>query len=245
MLTAALLLGACSRKSTQSASATAPDPFGRIPQPGDTRVKLETNYGDIVMLLYGDVPKHTRNITALVNEKIFDGMLFHRVIKDFMIQTGDPTSGTAPDGVLLGDAHLGYYVDAELMFPKYFHRRGVVAAAREPDDVNPRRESCSCQFYIVEGRKFTDSELDYQESRVVERDRKAGWMQEGDTFRFPAGIREVYKTEGGTPWLDGAYTVFGHVLEGMDVVDRIQTVATDKNDRPLEPVKIVRATVLK
>lgn len=206
-------------------------------QNDNTKVMLETDKGNIELILYEETPLHHDNFIKLVNEGYFDGVLFHRVIKDFMIQSGDPDSRNAAPGALLGEGGPDYTVPSEFRFPKIFHRRGVLAAAREGDDVNPERASAASQFYIVWGKVFDDEGLDKVQIRLDERT--------NGTIKLTPEIREVYKTVGGTPHLDGQYTIFGEVLSGMDVVDAIQNVTTDENDRPLEDIRILKAYVIK
>lgn len=248
--------------------------------PGDVKVLLHTTEGDITILLYGDTPRHTENFVKLVKSGHYDGLLFHRVINDFMIQGGDPSSKDAPKGKMLGDGDMPYEIEAEIDFPKHFHHRGAIAAARQGDAVNPEKKSSGSQFYIVTGRKFVAGQLDAMDHKAVMKKKQevfdrlsaeyrdsimsmrrnrdhAGLdalrdklaeeterLTANDSTFFTPEQREVYMREGGTPHLDGGYTVFGRVLSGMDVVDKIQKVETDGNDRPLEDVRIISATVL-
>lgn len=248
--------------------------------PGDVKVLLHTTEGDITILLYGDTPRHTENFVKLVKSGHYDGLLFHRVINDFMIQGGDPSSKEAPKGKMLGDGDMPYEIEAEIDFPKHFHHRGAIAAARQGDAVNPEKKSSGSQFYIVTGRKFVAGQLDAMDHKAVMKKKQevfdrlsaeyrdsimsmrrnrdhAGLdalrdklaeetdrLTANDSTFFTPEQREVYMREGGTPHLDGGYTVFGRVLSGMDVVDKIQKVETDGNDRPLEDVRIISATVL-
>lgn len=200
-------------------------------------VMLETTKGNIRIALYNETPRHRDNFIKLVKEGFYDGLLFHRVIDRFMIQTGDSASRHAAPGQLLGDSPESYKVKAEIMYPALFHKRGAVAAARESDNVNPERESSASQFYIVYGRRFNDSMLDDVQLKLDK--------NTGGTVKLTPEIREAYKRLGGTPHLDGQYTVFGEVIEGLETVDSIQQVETDKNDRPIEDIKIIRATVIK
>ena len=200
----------------------------------EDHVVLETTMGSIELKLYDATPLHRDNFKNLVREGDYDSLLFHRVIKDFMIQGGDPDSKNAAPGLLLGEGDKPYTVPAEFRLDEgIFHRRGVLAAAREGDDVNPEQRSSAMQFYIVWGRVFDEAGLDQMQERL---DRRTG-----GSVKLTPEIREVYKTIGGTPHLDGQYTVFGEVVSGLDVVDAIQQVATDENDRPLEDVRIIRA----
>lgn len=200
-------------------------------------ILLETTMGNIRLALYNETPLHRDNFLKLVRDGYYDGNLFHRVISRFMIQSGDSTSRHAKAGEQLGEGDLDYRIPSEIVFPKYFHKRGALAAAREGDDINPNRESSAAQFYIVYGRRFNDEML----AKVQERITKA---TDGKITLTPE-IRQAYFERGGTPHLDGQYTVFGEVLEGIDVVERIQMVETDENDRPVEDVRIVKATVIK
>ncbi len=200
----------------------------------EDHVVLETTMGTIELKLYDATPLHRDNFRNLVREGAYDSLLFHRVIKDFMIQGGDPDSKNAAPGMLLGEGDKPYTVPAEFRLDEgIFHRRGVLAAAREGDDVNPEQRSSAMQFYIVWGRVFDEAGLDQIQERL---DRRTGGR-----VKLTPEMREVYKTTGGTPHLDGQYTVFGEVVSGLDVVDTIQQVATDDNDRPLEDVRIIRA----
>ena len=203
----------------------------------EQKVRIYTTEGNIDLLLYDGTPKHRDNFVRLVKEQKYDSLLFHRVIKDFMIQGGDPDSKYARPGEMLGEGDLGYNIEAEIMPDKYIHKRGVLAAAREGDDVNPTMSSSASQFYIVWGKVFTENELQaYRE--VYER-------RMGRKIEFTPEQVSVYTTIGGTPHLDGAYTVFGEVVEGLDVVDRIQNVRCDRNDRPIEDVRIIKVELLK
>lgn len=200
-------------------------------------VLLETDSGDIRIELFNETPKHRDNFLRLVRSGAYDGVLFHRVIKDFMIQTGDVGSKNAKPGEAVGDTPETYTVPAEICFPKLFHHRGALGAAREGDDVNPKRESSATQFYIVWGYKFTDGQLDKVQQRLNERT--------DSTVQLTPEVREAYKTVGGTPHLDGQYTVFGQVIQGLDIVDLIQRQPGDKNDRPLNDTRIRRALIVK
>lgn len=247
----------------------------------ETKLKIETTAGDIVVKLYNETPQHRDNFIKLAEDGTYEGTLFHRVIKDFMIQAGDPESKNAPKGKMLGAGDVGYTVPAEFVYPKYFHKKGALSAARQGDNVNPQKASSGCQFYIVTGKVYNDStllgmeeqmnqrrfnnlfnELASKHAKEIYKMRKAndqdGLMDLQDTliaqvekqlagqpeFRFTPEQVKAYTTVGGTPHLDGDYTVFGEVLEGMDVVEKIQRVKTDRNDRPEEDVKIVKVEVL-
>ncbi len=247
----------------------------------ETMLKIETTVGDIVVKLYNETPHHRDNFIKLAEDGTYEGTLFHRVIKDFMIQAGDPDSKEAPKGKTLGSGDVGYTVPAEFVYPKYFHKKGALAAARQGDNVNPNKESSGCQFYIVTGKVFSDSALLSMESQKnqnrltdifnamaqkrmkdIYKMRKAndqeGLMNLQDTlftqaeaeaakqpeFHFTPEQVKAYTTIGGTPHLDGEYTVFGEVVEGMDIIDKIQTVKTDRNDRPDVDIKIKKVVVL-
>lgn len=202
----------------------------------EKHVVMETTMGTIEVMLYNQTPKHRDNFLSLVEEGAYDSLLFHRVIKDFMIQGGDPESRNAVKGQLLGDGDRPYTLPAEFRLEDgIFHRRGALAAAREGDDVNPEQRSSAMQFYIVWGRVFDDGRLDYIQQRMDE--------FTGGKVKYTEEMRNAYKTVGGTPHLDGMYTVFGEVVNGMDVVDAIQQVATDENDRPMEDVRILKAYI--
>lgn len=200
-------------------------------------VLLETTEGKIRIALYNETPLHRDNFLKVVGMQLYDSLLFHRVIKDFMVQSGDLNSKHAKPGALLGTGELDYTTEAEFRLPQLFHKRGTVAAAREGDKVNPERRSGACQFYIVWGKQWDDARL----AKVQER---LDTLTQG-TVKITPEMAEVYKRVGGTPHLDGQYTVFGEVVEGLDVVERIQQVATDKNDRPLTDIRILRATITK
>jgi peptidylprolyl isomerase/peptidyl-prolyl cis-trans isomerase B (cyclophilin B) len=194
-------------------------------------VWIDTDMGKIKVKLYNDTPLHRDNFLKLVNGRQYDGLLFHRVIKQFMVQGGDVKSKEAPAGEKLGDGELDYTIPAEIVFPKYFHRRGQLCAARTGDDVNPEKASSATQFYIVTGKHFTGRELDKMET------------EKG--IKLTPEQRQAYMIDGGAPHLDGAYTVFGEVIKGMNVVDKIQFVPVDENNRPLKNVKIKSMKIVK
>lgn len=198
-------------------------------------VLIQTSMGDIVIRLSDSTPLHRDNFLKLVKIGFYDSVLFHRVIKNFMIQTGDPDSKMAAAGIPLGNGGTGYTIPAEFR-TSLFHKKGVIAAARQSDQANPQKASNGSQFYIVQGKTFTDPELDGLESGRL------------NGRKIPANKREVYKTIGGTPHLDDNYTVFGEVIKGIEVVDKIAAVQTSMaadRDRPLENVKIIKATLVK
>ena len=192
-----------------------------------------TSSGSIILRLSDSTPLHRDNFLRLVKSGYYDGLLFHRVIKNFMIQAGDPKSKDARPGQLLGEGGPGYTIPAEFR-TTLFHKKGVLAAARQSDDVNPEKASSGSQFYIVQGRKFTDAGLDSVESLRLHK-----------KISFPN--REVYKTLGGVPHLDQTYTVFGVVVDGLEVVDLIASEPTSRQpaDRPLKEIRIVKAKLIK
>ncbi len=187
-------------------------------------VLIDTDMGKIKVKLFNDTPLHRDNFLKNVEESRYDGLLFHRVIKQFMIQAGDVTSKDAPMEKELGSGDLSYTIPAEFVFPKYFHKRGMLCAARTSDDSNPERASSATQFYIVTGKHYTEMELDK--------------MAKTQNITFTPEQREAYMIDGGAPHLDGKYTVFGEVVSGMKVVDKIQFVPTNEKDRPLKNIKI-------
>ena len=244
-----------------------------------TLVKLETTMGNITVALYNETPKHRDNFIKLVKEGVYDSTLFHRVIKQFLIQAGDPDSKNASDTAMLGSGDVGYTIPAEFN-PKFFHKKGVLAAARQGDDVNPEKASSGCQFYIVTGRKFTEPQLLGMENKINEQHEEAlfdslarqhmkeiykmrkagdnaGLLELQDTleaqareladkeekFRFTPEQIKAYSTVGGAPHLDGSYTVFGEVTEGMEVVENIEIAKTNRADRPVENIRILKASI--
>ncbi len=186
----------------------------------ETVVVIHTDMGDITVKLYNETPLHRDNFIKLVNEGYYNGSIFHRVIKDFMIQGGGGTTGTEDPG---------YTIPAEIV-SKYYHKKGALAAARKPDQINPRKESSGSQFYIVHGRKFSENDMSMASQRM------------GKTFTKEQ--IEAYAKVGGAPHLDGDYTVFGEVISGLDVVDRIAVVQTAPGDRPVKEVKM-RMNIMK
>jgi cyclophilin family peptidyl-prolyl cis-trans isomerase len=188
--------------------------------PKNQYVRIKTSYGACIIRLYNETPKHRDNFIKLTKQGFFNGTLFHRVIQNFMIQGGDPDSKNAKPGAALGEGDVGYTIPAELNDTLY-HKRGVLAAAR---DNNPAKASSGCQFYIVEGKRYTDEDLD-----KLEQGRLKG-------FKIPEWQRELYRSVGGTAQLDHGYTVYGEVVMGIDIVDRIAAVKKDAKDRPLTDV---------
>lgn len=200
-------------------------------------VKLETTMGTIRVALYNETPLHRDNFLRLVRHGDYDGLLFHRVIQNFMIQSGDPDSRNAKPGQELGESSIGDNIPAEIRLPKLFHKRGALAMAREGDDVNPERKSSGSQFYIVYGDTYGEAQIKRMQKKIM--------TKTNGKAQFTPEMLQTYTTLGGSPHLDGLYTVFGEVVEGMDVVEKIQSVATDSNNRPLEDVRIIKATVVK
>ena len=245
-----------------------------------TQVKIETTMGEIIVELYNETPKHRDNFIKLAKEGVYDSTLFHRVIRQFMIQAGDPESKNAADTAQLGSGDVGYTIPAEFV-PKFYHKKGALAAARMGDDVNPERASSGCQFYIVTGRKFRESQLldmagqknnarmdtlfnqlARKHMKEIYKLRKANdqdgllelqdsleaqayaLYKEEEPFMFTPEQVTSYTTIGGAPHLDGSYTVFGQVVSGMETVEKIEGTKTGKADRPVENVRILKATVL-
>ena len=198
-------------------------------------VLVQTTMGDIVIRLSDSTPMHRDNFLKLVKVGYYDSILFHRVIKDFMIQAGDPNSKRATTGQPLGNGGPGYTVPAEFR-TTLFHRKGVIAAARTGDNVNPQKASSGSQFYITQGKVYTDAGLD-----SIETFRLNG-------RKIPVKHREAYKSIGGTPQLDQGYTVYGEVVNGLDVIDKIAAVQTSRGqdrDRPLQDIRIIKAKLIK
>lgn len=192
----------------------------------EQKVKISTSYGDMVIKLYSETPQHSENFLKLTKEHFFDSLLFHRVIKGFMIQGGDPLSKNASPTQMLGNGDNGYTIPAEFN-PKLIHKKGALAAARTE---NPKKESSGCQFYIVQGKPMTDAELDM--------------IQQRNGITYTPEQRNIYKTVGGTPFLDMNYTVFGEVVSGLDVIDKIAAVQTQPGDRPAQDVRM-KVTLVK
>ncbi len=251
------------------------------PDTNSVKVAVETTAGNFTVLLYGDTPKHRDNFVKLVKEGYYDGTLFHRVINEFMIQAGDPDSRNAAPGQRLGMGGPDYKIDAEIVFPKHFHKRGALAAARQGDQVNPQKQSSGSQFYIVTGRKSSAQEVEQLDAMLQTRARqqifnrlaqshrdsimamqRSGDREGLETLRqnliaqteveassnagmmVTPAMREAYTSVGGAPHLDGDYTVFGEVIEGMDTIDKIEKVETDGADRPKEDVRIISMKIL-
>lgn len=242
-----------------------------------TYALIETRLGNMKILLNEKTVKHTENFITLAEKGFYDSLLFHRVIKDFMIQGGDPDSKFAKQGDFLGNGDIGYEIEPEF-FEDLFHKKGVLAAAREPDISNPLKKSSGSQFYIVQGKKWTEKELDDIENKVITSKRSSrinnfiysdmNLMKKVDSlqkneyftqldslyesigkkiddefknenkFKISADHRKVYKEVGGTPFLDQEYTIFGEVVEGLDVIDKIAELKVDSNDRPIDDLRM-------
>lgn len=252
----------------------------------ETQILIQTSLGDIRIKLYDETPVHRDNFIKLVNNHFYDSLLFHRVIEQFMIQAGDPKSKTAAPGIMLGQGDVGYTLPAEFI-PSLYHKKGALAAARQGDNVNPKKESSGCQFYIVQGKSFANTDLDMIEARfnqplkiklfndyVSKPENEAlknifiHLQATGNTdslkllsaqleptinelfkstshFSFSEEQRKTYTTVGGSPHLDGSYTVFGEVIDGFEVIDKIATVEVDGNSRPKNDVKIISMKIVK
>ncbi|MDI9320642.1 MAG: peptidylprolyl isomerase [Phycisphaerales bacterium] len=191
-----------------------------------TKIAITTEYGKIVMELYNEAPKHRDNMIKLAKEHFFDSTLFHRCIPNFVIQGGDPNSKNAAPGAMLGNGETGYRVDAEFN-DSLIHKYGALAMAR---DNNPDKASSGCQFYIVTGKKLTDDELNSLEQR--------------NNRKYSPSQRDIYKTKGGTAFLDGNYSVFGEVIEGMDIVEKIALEPRDQMDRPKKDIRMMKVEVI-
>ena len=245
-----------------------------------TQVKIETTQGDILVELYNETPQHRDNFIKLAKQGTYDNTLFHRVIKEFMIQAGDPDSKEANDSASLGSGDVGYTIPAEIV-PQFYHQKGALAAARKGDEVNPKKESSGCQFYIVTGRKFREAQLldmvaqknNYRVKAIFSQlqakhakeffklrktQDKLGLIALQDSLEaqayelakqqeapgFTPEQMTAYTTIGGAPHLDGEYTIFGQVLEGMETVEKIEAAKTGRADRPVENIRILKMTVV-
>ncbi|TAL72105.1 MAG: peptidylprolyl isomerase [Bacteroidetes bacterium] len=243
----------------------------------NTIISIKTTQGEIKIKLYNGTPIHRDNFIKLINMSFYDGISFHRVIKDFMIQAGDPITKSG-SGIYIPDSMNTYSIPSEFR-PQYFHKKGALAAAREGNDINPEMRSSGTQFYIVQGVKFNDSELIQAEQRINSNIKQGvfnnfikqaadsanlsgknatdaeiqeiasmkmfQYLTDYKDYRIPGDQRDVYASIGGVPRLDGTYTVFGEVIEGLDVVDKIAAVPTDSNDKPLTDIKILKIKIVK
>ncbi len=270
-----LLLVFCACKAEKKMT-----PFSSVSD-DDTIVLIETSSGDIKVKLYSDTPKHRDNFIKNIKEHMYDGIIFHRVVKNFMIQAGDPSAKDLPQGAPAGGGDVNWTVPAEIIYPKYFHKYGALAAARENDDVNPNKESSGCQFYIVTGTKWTEAKLMSKEKELNDvrqkeyfnklvkesKDEVAKLRKNKDTVKLlelqdslerkseemlkenpalkitPEQVK-IYSAIGGMPHLDNNYTVFGEVVEGMDIVEAISKVRTDRRNRPVDDITINKITIV-
>ena len=270
----AATINSCGAGASQNAKAQTAD--------NETKVLIKTTVGDITIKLYNETPQHRDNFIKLVNEHYYDSILFHRVIKDFMVQAGDPESKNAEKGVQLGAGGPGYTIPAEFVYPKYFHKRGALSAARQADQVNPERKSSGSQFYIVTGKKYGKYDLQDMEKQLNDQQgqgifdrlcsenidsimklQQAGdrdglmklqdelvaktdaILKEKGPFKFTKEQVDAYMEDGGTPFLDNQYTVFGEVIDGMKTVDKIESAGTDMSDRPRKDIRIITMELIK
>ena len=270
----AATINSCGGASSQNAKAQSAD--------NETKVLIKTTVGDITIKLYNETPQHRDNFIKLVEEHYYDSILFHRVIKDFMVQAGDPESKNAQKGAQLGAGGPGYTIPAEFVYPKYFHKRGALSAARQADQVNPERKSSGSQFYIGTGKTYDKYALQDMEKqlrqkqgqgifdRLVAQNRDSimnmqlagdndalmklqdeliakteAILKEQGPFKFTEEQVDAYMSEGGTPFLDNDYTVFGEVIDGMKTVYKIEQAGTDMNDRPRKDISIISMQIIK
>ena len=270
----AATINSCGAGASQNAKAQTAD--------NETKVLIKTTVGDITIKLYNETPQHRDNFIKLVEEHYYDSILFHRVIKDFMVQAGDPDSKNAEKGVQLGAGGPGYNIPAEFVYPKYFHKRGALSAARQADQVNPERQSSGSQFYIVTGKKYGKYDLQDMEKQLSEQQGQAIFdrlvaqnrdsimnlqlagdndgllklqdeliakteaeLKEKGPFKFTKEQVDAYMEDGGTPFLDNQYTVFGEVIDGMRTVDKIESAGTDMADRPRKDIRIITMEIIK
>ncbi len=270
----AATINSCGGASSQNAKAQAGQ--------DETKVLIKTTVGDITIKLYNETPQHRDNFIKLVEEHYYDSILFHRVIKDFMVQAGDPESKNAEKGVQLGAGGPGYTIPAEFVYPKYFHKRGALSAARQADQVNPERKSSGSQFYIVTGKTYNKYELQDLEQQLSQKqgqgifdrlvaqnrdsimnmqlagdndalmklqdeliEKTQAILKEQGPFKFTEEQVDAYMSEGGTPFLDNDYTVFGEVVDGMKAVYKIEQAGTDSSDRPRKDIRIISMEIIK
>jgi peptidyl-prolyl cis-trans isomerase B (cyclophilin B) len=222
-----IFMGACSSKMSK-VEATTPQENKEETKEITTMVLISTNYGEMKAILYNETPLHRDNFIKLVKEGYYDGTLFHRVIDGFMIQGGDPDSKTAKPKQMLGQGGPGYTIPAEFK-QELIHKKGALAAARMGDNVNPQKASSGSQFYIAQGKRYTSEELNMLQARMGK--------------QFNQTQKDAYVNEGGVPFLDYEYTVFGQVIEGLEVIDKIAKVQKDRYDRPVEDVKMTISIV--
>jgi peptidyl-prolyl cis-trans isomerase B (cyclophilin B) len=194
------------------------------------KARIETNMGSMTLVLYKETPLHSDNFIDLIQKGLYDGVIFHRIINNFMIQSGDLSTRYDPIKQAQGTRDITYTIPAEF-YPALYHKKGAIAAARQGDNVNPTRASSGSQFYIVQGTKFTKDQLDQLEQKQMH-------------IKFTPEQRKIYTEVGGTPHLDYAYTVFGQVIEGLDVIDKIASVPTDQKDRPIEDIRIIKIRII-
>ena len=274
LLLMAATINSCGAGSSQNAKAQS--------SKDETKVLIKTTLGDITIKLYNETPLHRDNFIKLVQEHFYDSTLFHRVIRDFMVQAGDPESKNAEKYAQLGAGGPGYTIPAEFVYPQYFHKRGALSAARQADQVNPERKSSGSQFYIVTGKTYNkyqlqdlEDQLDKQQGQNIfnllcgknsdeimrlqmtqDQDslmrlqdklvaQTEQMLKEQGPFKFSKEQVDAYTSQGGTPFLDNQYTVFGEVVDGMKVVDKIESAGTDTNDRPRKDIRILSMEIVK
>lgn len=224
VLVAGFFMASCANKTTQTEQVkSGNDSSTSKTKQKQTMILISTNYGDMKAVLYNETPQHRDNFIKLIKESYFDGTLFHRIIDGFMIQGGDPDSKTAKPGQQLGQGGPGYTVPAEFN-QGLIHKKGALAAARMGDQMNPQKASSGSQFYIAQGKVYSQEELSNFEMRM------------GKSFNEIQ--KKTYTTVGGVPFLDYEYTVFGEVVEGLDVIDKIAKAAKDRSDRPTQDIKM-------
>lgn len=284
-----LALGSCGSAQAKNDNSNTQNPDSTMTEnlnaaSADTtsaKVQVETTLGSFTILLYGDTPLHRDNFVKLVDEGYYNGTLFHRIIDQFMIQAGDPDSKDARPGQRLGAGGPGYTIEAEIRYPRHFHKRGALAAARQGDQVNPQKRSSGSQFYVVTGRRLLPAQLEAMQQQMRGQQLQATFnglaaqhmdeirsmqaagdsaglkaLQEelikqteaivdAEPLRLTPEMEKAYTEVGGAPHLDGAYTVFGEVIDGMDVIDKIEKVETDPSDRPVDDVRIISMKVIR